>query len=75
MPIQQVDGTRALVFASGQVVGGQGSGESAYDNTNDDSISTGQVRLELVTNSMVRVTRARSQSTVTITFFVVELEP
>ena len=74
--IAAVDVTRALVFAGGQAAGGQTSGETAYDNTNDDNIGPAQVeRFDFVNPTSVRLTRAASNSTASITFYVVELEP
>lgn len=75
LTIASVDTTRTLVFAGGQMSGGQSTGETAVDNTNDDSIGQAQARFDLTSATTVRVTRGRSQSTGIVTFYVVELEP
>jgi hypothetical protein len=73
--ILAVDTTRTLVFSGGQQAGGQATGETAVDNTNDDAVGTGMARFDLVDATTVRVTRGRNQSTGTFTFYAVELEP
>lgn len=70
-----VDPTRTLVFAGGQMAGGQSSGETSVDNQGDDSIGQAQARFELNTGTLLRVTRGRSQATGAVTLYVVELEP
>ena len=75
MTIAAVDTTRTLVFAGGQMGGGQATGETSVDNSGDDSIGQAQARFDLTTPTSVRVTRGRSQSTGIVTFYVVELEP
>ena len=73
--IAAVDPTRTIVFAGGQMGGGQSTGETAVDNSGDDSIGQAQARFDLTSATSVRVTRGRSQSTGIVTFYVVELEP
>ena len=75
VPIVAVDATRTLVFSGGQAPGGQATGETALDNANEDNIGPVLARFELLSNTLVRVTRGRNQSTGTFTFYVVELEP
>ena len=75
LTIAAVDPTRTIVFAGGQMAGGQSTGETAVDNNGDDSIGQAQARFDLTGPTSVKVTRGRSQSTGIVTFYVVELEP
>lgn len=75
LTIAQVDPTRTLVFAGGQMVGGQASGETSNDNNGNDGLGQATARFDLVSETLLRVTRGRSQANATITFYLVELEP
>jgi hypothetical protein len=75
VPIAAVDLSRSLVFASGQIAGGMGSGETSFNSNGNNSIGVANARLELTSSTNVRVTRGRNFSTAVITFYVVELDP
>ncbi len=68
--IAPVDTTRTVVFASTQLLNGQGSGE-----INEQEIDEASLRLELTASNNVRLIRADSDGPVSLTFFVVEIEP
>lgn len=70
-----VDMTRSLVFTSGGMAGGQGTGETSYNNSADDEIGDVLATFELISNTQVRVTRAEQFSTALFTMYVVEFEP
>jgi len=70
--INMVDTSRTLVFGSGQISGGQATGEC-------DSVSSyagpGTASFELLSSTSVRVTRGRNSGDGRFTFYVVELVP
>lgn len=73
VPISPVDPTRTLVFASHQGGGGQSSGETSV--TGSGYFGDGNARLDLNAPNNVHVVRARNPTPVSITFYVVELDP
>jgi hypothetical protein len=74
--ITPVDRSRSIVFASSQVLAGQGSAETDL-TTAGASLSTGValVRFSFVDDSTVRVTRDIATAEGRVTFYVVELVP
>lgn len=78
IPITPVDPTRSFVITSSQQLGGQGSGESDALGTSDAVDSAVQTRLinaTSVTANSVEVVRQASSSAVTVTIYVVQIEP
>lgn len=71
--ITPVDASRAVVFASTQLGGGQAAGET--DLVTPSRVHEASARCELTAADTVRVTRARALSTAVFTFYVVELDP
>jgi hypothetical protein len=69
-----VEPERTLVFASGQIFSGQGSGETSFGGTNIQ-MGVGNARLELTSPTNVRATRGRNTNTATVTLYVVEFDP
>lgn len=73
LPITPVDSSRTLLFASSQMAGGQGAGET--DNAGKLALTEGLFRTELTDGATVTISRASSNSAAAITFYVVELTP
>jgi hypothetical protein len=71
--ITPVDTTRTVVFASSQIAGGQGAGETDHDGSSRFTESAFQ--LVLTNSTTVTATRAETTSAAVITFFVAELVP
>ncbi|MDP1826485.1 MAG: hypothetical protein Q8L48_24665 [Archangium sp.] len=71
--ITPVDTTRTLVFASSQIAGGQGAGETDHDGFSRFTESAFQ--LVLTNSTTVTATRAETTSAAVITFYVAELVP
>ncbi|MFO0599754.1 MAG: hypothetical protein U0228_30885 [Myxococcaceae bacterium] len=73
LSITPVDATRAVVFATSQAAGGQGSGET--DQGSFSTFSDATARFIMLNGSSVRVVRATSNATSRFTFAVVEFDP
>ncbi len=71
--VTPVDVTRTVVFASSQISGGQGGGET--DEGGPSHFVEGAFQLVLTNGTTVTATRAESNSTASLTFFVAELLP
>jgi len=68
--VSPVDTTRAVVFSSSQVLGGQGAAE-----IDQEEVGEAGLRLELTSSTNVRINRGDQDGLTTVTFFVVEIEP
>jgi hypothetical protein len=73
LAITPVDTTRTLVFASSQIAGGQGAGETDHDGVS--LFTEAAFQLVLTNSSTVTATRQASTSTALVTFYVAELVP
>lgn len=71
--VTPVDPTRTVVFASSQIAGGQGAGET--DHGGSALFTESAFRLVLTNSTTVTATRAETTSAAVITFYVAELVP
>jgi hypothetical protein len=71
--ISPVDTSRTLVFASSQMAGGQGAGETDHSGTS--RFTEAAFQLVLTDATTVTVTRAEDTSAAIVTFYVAELLP
>lgn len=73
VPVTSVDTTRTLVFASGQIQSGQGSGETSY--AGDDIIGAALGWHTLTSPTNLRVTRGAALGTARFYSTTLQLEP
>ncbi|KFE60152.1 hypothetical protein [Hyalangium minutum] len=73
VPVTSVDTTRTLVFASGQIQSGQGSGETSYSG--DDIIGAALGWHTLTSPTNLRVTRGAALGTARFYSTALQLEP
>lgn len=71
--VTPVDASRTIVFASSQIAGGQGAGETSHGGT--AHFTEGLFQLQLTAANTVTVTRAETSSSAQVTFYVAELVP
>ncbi|HEY0879946.1 MAG TPA: hypothetical protein VGD87_00385, partial [Archangium sp.] len=71
----RIDQTRAFVLTSGQLIGGQGTGETGNSNSGDDTGGVAMATFEFGAGDKLRVTRGDQMGVAAFTVYLVELEP